>query len=157
MQLHGATGMHQIHKKHLGGRNELVACAWLLDNGFEVFRNVSQHGVIDLIALRGGKSYFFDVKVGRRYPSGELATSLLKPTQIGKEIKILYVFANGECVIDWNPLAERLVHSERACSNCQTNFVPKKRGTRFCSRECISAEYYRTKKMNLEVLECTEQ
>jgi hypothetical protein len=36
--------------KHVGARSELIACEWLLAQGYEVFRNVSAHGPIDIIA-----------------------------------------------------------------------------------------------------------
>jgi hypothetical protein len=32
-----------------------VGCAWLLRQGYEVYRNVSQHGLIDMIAIKDGK------------------------------------------------------------------------------------------------------
>lgn len=40
------------------------ACAWLLEEGFEVFRNVSAHGKVDVIALdpETFKVLFIDVK-----------------------------------------------------------------------------------------------
>ena len=40
-----------MDKKHKGAASELIATAWLLKQGYEVFRNVSQHGKIDLIAI----------------------------------------------------------------------------------------------------------
>jgi Holliday junction resolvase-like predicted endonuclease len=48
--------------KHVGARSELLACAWLLAEGYEVFRNVSSHGHVDIIALKDGKTFYFDVK-----------------------------------------------------------------------------------------------
>jgi hypothetical protein len=32
-----------------------VGCAWLLRQGYEVYRNVSQHGLIDMIAIKDSK------------------------------------------------------------------------------------------------------
>ncbi len=33
-----------------------VGCAWLLlRQGYEVYRNVSQHGLFDMIAIKDGK------------------------------------------------------------------------------------------------------
>jgi hypothetical protein len=32
-----------------------VGCAWLLRQGYELYRNVSQHGLIDMIAIKDGK------------------------------------------------------------------------------------------------------
>jgi Holliday junction resolvase-like predicted endonuclease len=52
--------------KHLGARSEMIAAVWLLERGYEVFRNVSSAGPIDLVAVdptdRDGTVYLFDVK-----------------------------------------------------------------------------------------------
>ena len=44
-----------MHAKHKGALAELQACAWLLKQGYEVFRNISQCGVADLIAWKPGE------------------------------------------------------------------------------------------------------
>lgn len=54
-----------LPQKHKGGHSELVACAWLLGNGYEVFRNVSQHGAIDVVAICDGVIRLFNVKSSR--------------------------------------------------------------------------------------------
>lgn len=41
-----------MDKKHKGAFAELKAASWLLSEGYEVFRNVSQHGSVDIIALK---------------------------------------------------------------------------------------------------------
>jgi len=51
-----------IHRKHLGTRAELIACSWLLKEGYEVFRNVSPHGLIDVIAIKNGVILKLDVR-----------------------------------------------------------------------------------------------
>ncbi len=51
-----------LQHKHKQAHSELAACAWLLRHGFEVFVNVSQYGLADLIAYRDGRSYRIDVK-----------------------------------------------------------------------------------------------
>lgn len=35
--------MQKCLPKHFGARNELIACTWLLNQSYEVFRNISQH------------------------------------------------------------------------------------------------------------------
>ena len=79
-----------MDKKHFGSRNELIACAWLLEQGYEVFRNVSAHGLVDIIAMKDGKTYHFDVKGGQ---------TKLSETQVAMGVKRLTV-ANGMCAID---------------------------------------------------------
>lgn len=53
-----------MNKKHKGAVAELKACSWLLEKGYEVFRNISQHGGIDIIAIDPitNEVSFFDVK-----------------------------------------------------------------------------------------------
>jgi len=49
-------------KKHKGARSEFLAIAWLLGEGYEVFRNVSQHGAADLVIIKDGTTMLVDVK-----------------------------------------------------------------------------------------------
>lgn len=58
-----------MNKKHLGAFAEIKATAWLLEQGYEVFANVSQHGDVDLIALNPDtlEVELFDVTTGRYY------------------------------------------------------------------------------------------
>ena len=55
--------------KHRGAQAELTACAWLLSQGYEVFRNVSQHGVVDLVAIHpeNGETILVDVRTINSY------------------------------------------------------------------------------------------
>lgn len=46
----------------LGAFLEIRAQAWLLEQGYEVFNNVRQHGPIDLVAVKNGETLFIDVK-----------------------------------------------------------------------------------------------
>ncbi len=41
-----------MDKKHNGTVSELIACTWLLKEGYEVFRNVSAHGLIDVVGIK---------------------------------------------------------------------------------------------------------
>lgn len=52
-----------------GAQGELIACAWLLGLGFEVFRNVSASGPADIIAWHrdSDKAHFIDVKCTTDY------------------------------------------------------------------------------------------
>ena len=48
------------HKR--GAINELVACTWLLKQGYQVFRNVTPDGRIDIISEKDGVLTKIDVK-----------------------------------------------------------------------------------------------
>jgi hypothetical protein len=76
-----------------GAYSEIVACAWLMKNGYEVFRAVSPHGPIDLIAIKGGVCEYFDVKsAAKGFPA-----RTLEQQQLG--VKILRVRPDGSCEI----------------------------------------------------------
>ena len=44
---------------------EHYAITWLWDEGFQVFKNAGCTGMVDLIAMKEGQVYLFDVKMGR--------------------------------------------------------------------------------------------
>lgn len=50
--------------KHKGSKVELLACAHLLDQDYEVFKNVSNHGIADLVVWKPETNdvIFYDVK-----------------------------------------------------------------------------------------------
>lgn len=100
---------HVVKQKKLrGGYSEIVACAWLLENGYEVFRNVADHGAIDLIAVRGKECILIDVKtVNIVYaPEGmRVTTQNLKPHQVAMGVVPLYVTDEGVC--GWSSAAIR--------------------------------------------------
>lgn len=75
-----------MHSKHKGSHNELIAAAWLLQQGFEVFRNVSAHGEIDLVVFKHLDGMFRPIDV----------TSLsLYQTSEGEKINIPYQKINN--------------------------------------------------------------
>jgi hypothetical protein len=102
---------HTVRQRKLrGGYSELVACTWLLENGYEVFRNVADRGYADLVAYRGGKVIMIDVKTVRvtRLATGEygcLGGQALKPHQVRLGIVPLYVTDEGIC--GWQTAAIR--------------------------------------------------
>lgn len=87
-----------IEHKHKGAHAELIACSWLLENGYDVFRNVSQHGKIDLIGMKDGSVTFFDVKTNNRNKQGYRNYINVKPPT---GVSFLLVDEIGNCEI-WN-------------------------------------------------------
>ena len=122
-----------IHRKHAGARSEMIACVWLLDQGYEVFRNVSQCGLIDVVAIKGGEVLRLDIK-GKK--SGTASTRL-KKAQIEAGVRCLSV-VDGVCTIhDLNVD----VSKERTCRRCKKAFIPAPKKPRqqlciICRRSC---------------------
>jgi Holliday junction resolvase len=79
-------------RKHRGAQSELIACAWLLGRGFEVFRNVSPHGESDIITIKDGVVTRIDVK-----SSWHGYCARLSPEQIEQGVAPFYVFDSGSC------------------------------------------------------------
>ncbi len=52
-----------LKQKHKGALAELKVATWLWEQGYEVFRNMSMYGEIDIIATRDGEVRLIDVKM----------------------------------------------------------------------------------------------
>lgn len=79
--------------KHKGAHSELIACAWLLSQGYEVFRNVSAFGLTDVIAQKGGRILLLDVKSANATP--------LSKEQVAAGVLPLRVSSSGFCQIGY--------------------------------------------------------
>ena len=95
----------KLHSSRKGDRAELLACVFLIDQGYEVFRNVTCTGPADLIALNieTGECKLIDVKNVTRsiHNDKEYVVALKKtPLQIGLKVEFLYIDACGTC--SWN-------------------------------------------------------
>jgi Holliday junction resolvase-like predicted endonuclease len=99
-----------LPKKHRGAHAELIAASWLLTQGYEVFRNVSPHGVADIIAINfeTGERLLIDVKStyfgGYKIATGEFVqveTMTKKPSEDQRRhgVRILFVMRDGSCVL----------------------------------------------------------
>ena len=86
-------------KAHLGARSELVACAWLMAQGYAVFRNVCPTGPVDIIAMSSsGRIIKIDVKTATAEEERhKRATYRLKRKQELAGISMITVFHNGHC------------------------------------------------------------
>jgi len=85
--------------KHLGARSELIAAVWLLERGFEVFRNISTAGPIDLVAVdANGCTHLFDVKSETTQGTSIKGRSLVQ-RQMGVKILVLERWNENNCRI----------------------------------------------------------
>lgn len=133
-----------------GAHNELLATVWLLKQGFEVFRNVSAHGPIDLIAMRHGSDvderWLLDVKSTHYRDDGSMGQSALTKEQHALGVKCMRVFPDGQCVIDESPPVAGAT-SVRQCAQCGVDFKPGAQRQRFCSNVCrVEAHMVKTGK-----------
>jgi hypothetical protein len=123
-----------METKHLGSHSELLACAWLLKNGYEVFRNVSAHGAVDIIALKDGKILLLNV---RSSPSLE-RKSRLSAEDIKAGVLPILVTPNGSCAIDFEPLPK---NNPVVCEICGETFIKTGRVQICCSSACYNVRY----------------
>ncbi len=90
--------MTSLHDSHKGAWAELQAASWLLRQGYEVCRNVSQCGPVDLVAIRrDGKMFLIDVKTQKPLVYGSGATKLT-PLQQEMGVRLLFVSPRGICI-----------------------------------------------------------
>ena len=57
------VGQRLTSPSRLGDVAELYAITWLWDEGFEVFYNAGSTGAVDVIGIKDGEVYLFDVKM----------------------------------------------------------------------------------------------
>jgi hypothetical protein len=138
-----------MHPKHKGARSELAACIWLLDQGYEVFRNVSAHGLVDIVIMKDWKTTLIDVRSAR--PKVRTLTRLSK-VQIDNGVLPLYVFADGRCEINYKPIPQGLSNKEWfTCPNCGERFTAYRRPKQtkaFCTTRCKKL-YLQTHRLNV--------
>lgn len=121
-----------------GAHNELVACGWLLRQGYEVFRNVSPFGDVDLIAINGSERFEIDVKG----VTSATARVRLSPQQIARGVIVLCVH-DGECWLDRRPLSKTDLKLGKDCERCGDHFTPGHPRQRYCADRCRARAYQR--------------
>jgi hypothetical protein len=75
-----------------------MASTWLMEQGYDVFRNVSPHGLIDLVAIQDSRVLRLDVKLKSEVPIGSGAHGLSE-MQVLAGVKLLAVCEDGRCEI----------------------------------------------------------
>lgn len=128
-----------VKDKHKGAYCEMIAAAWLLKEGYEVFRNISQHGIADLVAFKDGNIFKFDVKFS------EIRTRRLTNEQIDQNVKMIKVFLDGSCEIELNPLGA-YVRGFANCKHCGKQFIKYREKSIFCSNRCKGNNFIKNKK-----------
>lgn len=85
-------------RSHVGAASELIACAWFLKRGWEVFRNVSPAGKADIVVTKGETILRLDITTAngngeRIYRNYEKERSAAL-----HGVKVLYVLEDGTCL-----------------------------------------------------------
>ncbi len=91
-------------KIKIGLNSELKAISWLVDQGYEVFRNIAFHGPVDLVVYKDSKVTLVDVKtlILDKRPDGDFLFSwkaYLTPKQIEMGVRPLFVYGD---TVGWN-------------------------------------------------------
>jgi hypothetical protein len=115
--------------KHKGAKGELIACAWLLSEGYEVFRNVSPFGIIDVVAIKDNKISYFDVSTRPKLPT---------EAQIEAGVRIICVNDDGNCEIcEFTSMSLRnSIKLTKTCDQCGNSYKPHRYRQRFCTKQC---------------------
>lgn len=125
-----------------GAHSELIAAAWLLENGYAVFRNVSAHGPVDLVAIKDSEVTLIDVKSGF-IRNGEKHFPPLSAAQRDLKVIAVVVFPNGSCEFEQTIRISRRGNVEhRQCLICSKIYVVKKQYQKFCTVKCRNRHHY---------------
>lgn len=134
-----------VQPKHVGSYGELKATLWLMDQGYDVFRNVSSMGLIDLVAIKDDEVLKIDVKYSRTGNKlGASSKGSNATIQREKGIKWLYVLGDKFEIADAPDAKGR---ETRKCSICQKHFRTNiGSAQKTCSPECSAENEHRRRK-----------
>ncbi len=82
------VGRKLTSPSRLGDVAEHYAITWLWDEGFEVFYNAGSTGAVDIVGIKDGEVYLFDVKMNKESPRGSYASSR---TKVQKALGVQYL------------------------------------------------------------------
>jgi hypothetical protein len=83
-----------------GAKSELLACVWLINQGYEVFRGVHPDGLADIAAYRAGIFTLIDVKTLTIPKRSQPFHKALSADQVAKGVRLLTVHPEtGLCVL----------------------------------------------------------
>lgn len=120
-----------MHSCHKGARAELLACGWLMAQGYEVFRNVSPAGPADMVVWKPGSGEFTAIQVKCSGAAG--SRGILLKFQEKHNVKVLLVFPDDRVAWASNALPER------GCIECGARYIPKQQRQLYCGSPCSSS------------------
>jgi len=92
-----------VPRKHRGTHAELIAACWLMERGYDVFRNLSPYGPVDLVTIKGDRFRLFDVKLCHFRPhklgGWQIHGSVLTEEQKALGVELLFVTPDGLCAL----------------------------------------------------------
>lgn len=129
-----------MERKHKGAASELIALIWLLKEGYEVYRNVSSHGIADMVAIKDDEILKIDVKT-----NSKLTTSYPSKEQVKNGIKLLVVDLDNEKILGWAREGQKQTVTCKVCG--KTEQTCEGIGwSIYCSEECrkpLRNQYHR--------------
>jgi Holliday junction resolvase-like predicted endonuclease len=121
---------------------ELQASAFLLQQGYHVFRNVCSKGPIDIVALKDGVIKKFDVKRTHITKHGRILDRSSHKTgyQIKMNVEVLCVDDGGACYFE-DQISQQVISidSAKTCLQCGKPFLiyrPQQLSKKYYSGKC---------------------
>lgn len=131
-----------------GDLAELIACQWLLMQGYEVFRNICCTGHADIIAHKKDENpIVIDVGV-IGYINGCITDNKSINAQYrNKNVSVLYVMPDGSC--KWRHDIENFKDIEQLCTVCGIAFISKKSlNEKRCTKHSYRGHHFNRGKKN---------
>ncbi len=129
---------------HRGPWAETVATAYLISEGYQVFRNVEPVGQIDLVAVKNGQAFFFDVKFAPVLDGAPGTRTKLTDAQGDMGVNAIYVDSAGQCLVAGDesvrPAGKYCAVVEDSCEDCGTKIIRALNGAIYCL-PCRSREW----------------
>lgn len=125
-----STKFSALPNNKKGSLAELVACQWLLLQGYEVYKNTCAYGAADLVAIKGNEVLLVDV--GFTKNSDTKSTCAQQRQSEGRDICFLYVFPDGSC--KWRDDAFPVI--TKTCPACLREYQAKAADIRKYCKPC---------------------
>lgn len=108
-----------------GALAEIIACKWLLMEGYSVYKNISSWGVADVIVMLHNELIAVDIAVASQLNDSKkiCAEQRIKD---GHNVKYLYVLSDGSC--KWRD--EMFKMAIKICVCCKREFNEKEKSTK---------------------------
>lgn len=137
------------HPSQTGAVAELIAAAWLIRQGFQVFRNLCPTGPIDIVAVDdAGSSHFFDVKAWDHDINDKTKWRAVSPEQALLGVRLIKVnVKEGECAFQEETRTKGEL-TDASCAHCGNSFRYERKNLerKFCHAKCAKSFHWAVRK-----------
>ncbi len=127
--------MDNLSTNKTGAMSELMACAWLLKQGYEVYRNTAPDGLFDIVIYDKQKKSFLGIDV-KTSKNNKKYYSHPKNECLANENILLVDTNTGQVGFATDIGYHKFIGVKRICPYCSKSFIAKDGFGIYCSNNC---------------------